>query len=125
MLSVKFLPDMHELQIAQNIITIVNDELSKSGNLNAVDTVYFIAGRMRAIIPETLKFSYDVQKKNHTQLENSKLSVKEIDIVIKCKDCDYQQTILEPVFYCEKCLSTNIEIVNGNELYVDSIELAD
>ena len=116
---------MHELQIAQNIITIVNDELSKSRNKNAVDTVYFIAGRMRAIIPETLQFSFDVQKKNHRQLESSKLSVKEIDIVIKCKDCDHQQTILEPVFHCEKCLSANIEIVNGNELYVDSIELTD
>ncbi|MBU1633547.1 hydrogenase maturation nickel metallochaperone HypA [bacterium] len=114
---------MHELQIAQNIITIVNDELSKSGNKNAVDTVYFIAGRMRAIIPETLQFSFDVQKKSHKQLKNSKLSIKEINIAIKCKDCEHQQTISEPVFHCNKCLSTNIEIINGNELYVDSIEL--
>jgi len=116
---------MHELQIAHNIITIVNDELVKSKTTNAVETVYFISGRMRAIIPETLQFSFDVQKKNYGQLENSKLSIKEIDIVIKCKDCDHQQTILEPVFHCAKCLSTNIEIVNGNELYVDSIELTD
>ena len=114
---------MHELQIAHNIITIVNDELSKSENKNAVDTVYFMAGRMRAIIPETLEFSFDVQKRNHPQLKNSKLSIKEIDIVIKCKDCGHQQTISEPVFHCNNCLSTTIEIVNGNELYVDSIEL--
>ena len=114
---------MHELQIATNIISIVEEEIRKAGKTENVKYVYFIAGRMRAIIPETLQFSFDVQKKKHKQLENSKLLIKEIDIVIKCRDCENQQTINEPAFYCDKCNSTNIEIINGNELYVDSIEL--
>jgi len=114
---------MHELQIATNIISIVEEEICKAGKTEDVKYVYFIAGRMRAIIPETLQFSFDVQKKKHKQLENSKLLIEEIDIVIRCKDCENQQTINEPAFYCDNCNSTNIEIVTGNELYVDSIEL--
>jgi len=108
---------MHELQIAANILNIVEEEIQTLGNL--------IVGRMRAIIPETLQFSFDVQKKRHQKLENATLTIEEIDIVVKCRKCSYQRKIKEPVFHCEKCLSTDIEIVSGNELYVDSIELND
>ena len=116
---------MHELQIAQNIITIVNEELVKNKRTEKVKDVIFVAGRMRAIIPETLTFSFDVQKEKHVQLSDARLSIREIDIVIQCRDCGEQHTIDEPTFHCEKCLSTNIEIKNGNELYVDSVELFD
>lgn len=116
---------MHELQIAQNIISIVNEELLKSHRIEKVQDVFLVSGRMRAIIPETLIFSFDVQKEKYPQLLNAKLSVQEVDIVIKCKDCNKEQTIKEPTFRCQKCTSPNITIQSGNELFIDSIELFD
>lgn len=116
---------MHELQIAANILNIVEEEIQTLGKTEDVKYINLIVGRMRAIIPETLQFSFDVQKKRHQKLENATLTIEEIDIVVKCRNCGYQRKIKEPVFHCEKCLSTDIEIVSGNELYVDSIELND
>ena len=116
---------MHELQIAQNIITIINEELEKNNRTEKVRDVVFVAGRMRAIIPETLTFSFDVQKKEHRQLSDANLTIREVDIIIQCRDCGTQHSIDEPTFHCKKCLSTNIEIKSGNELYVDCVELFD
>lgn len=116
---------MHELQIAQNIIMIVNEELARRQVVKKVREVALVVGQMRAIIPETLRFSFDIQKKSHTQLDESKLLIRENEIIIKCNDCQHQFCIREPQFYCEKCHSANIEILSGNELYVESIELAD
>ncbi|HDP68238.1 MAG TPA: hydrogenase maturation nickel metallochaperone HypA [Candidatus Marinimicrobia bacterium] len=116
---------MHELQIAQNIIIIVNEELVRRQVRKKVREIALVIGQMRAIIPETLRFSFNIQKKRHTQLEESELLIRENDIVVKCNDCQHQFKIQEPQFYCQKCHSANIEILSGNELYVDSIELAD
>ncbi len=113
---------MHELQIAKNIIAIVEEELLKAHILKPVDSVQVVCGKMRAIIPESLSFNFDVLKKNNLQLENSTLSIRETDVEFRCKNCRHRQNLDEPIFVCEKCSSSEIEVTSGNELFVDNIE---
>lgn len=114
---------MHELTIAQNIISIVEDEL-KSRNCHAsVKKVIFSAGRMNAIIPESLKFGFDVLKKNSPFLMQSELEITEIPIKIRCNNCGREMDISEPMFICDKCGSIDIEILSGKDMFVESIEL--
>jgi len=116
---------MHELQIATNIISIVEEEIRKAGKTEDIEFVHFIAGKMRAIIPESLQFSFDVLKRNKPFLASAELQISEIPIKIRCKNCKTEHTLDEPVFQCETCSSTEIEIISGDELYIDSIEFSD
>jgi len=116
---------MHELQIATNIISIVEEEIRKSGKKEDIKFVYFVAGKMRAIIPESLQFSFDVMKRDKPFLIDAELKISEIPIKIRCKNCKAKHTLDEPVFRCETCSSMEIEIISGDELYIDSIEFSD
>ena len=52
---------MHELSIAQNIVTIVVDEAKRAGAAS-VKTIRIRAGAFRGIVPEQLLFSFDFVK---------------------------------------------------------------
>jgi hydrogenase nickel incorporation protein HypA/HybF len=114
---------MHELTIAKNIISIVENELKTRNYQKNVKKVVFSAGKMNAIIPESLKFGFDVLKKNSPFLTQSELEITEIPIKIKCNNCDREMDISEPMFICDKCGSIDIEILSGKDMFVESIEL--
>ena len=114
---------MHEMQIAQNIITIVEEELLKSGIGEPVKSVQVVCGKMRAIIPDSLRFNYDILKRKNDQLTESNLVISETEVAFRCKKCQHEQSLEEPIFFCEKCSSSEIEVISGNELYVDNIEI--
>jgi len=116
---------MHELQIAQNIVKITEDEVRKSGLTQSISAINLKIGKMHAIIHESLRFSFNVLKRERTQLEQAELIISEMPVKIRCRACHKTQLITEPIFICSDCSSTDIEIISGNELYVDSIEFKD
>ena len=116
---------MHELSIAQNIITIVEEEYLKQNCTGDVKSIVFFAGRMNAIIPESLIFNFNTIKLENKILMNTILQLKEEPIIIKCKNCKVENKIDDPFFICETCGSTNIEIISGKEMYIESIEIDD
>jgi hydrogenase nickel incorporation protein HypA/HybF len=116
---------MHELQIAQNIVKITEDEVRKSGLTQNVAAINLKIGKMHAVIHESLRFSFDVLKRERTQLEQAELVISEMPVKIRCRNCHKMQLITEPIFVCSDCSSTDIEIISGNELYIDSIEFKD
>ncbi len=116
---------MHELSIANNIVTIVEEEYKKLDCNGMVQKVYFNTGRMNAIIPDSLKFGFNTIKQNKVFLKEAELIIIESPIILKCKKCNIEKEIDEPFFICEKCGSTNIEVISGMEMYIDSIEVDD
>jgi len=114
---------MHELTIAQNIISIVEEEVAKQGDSGTVKKVFFKAGKMHAIIPESLKFGFEILKKDSKVVNQANLEIDEIPLRIKCKKCGLEKNIEEPIFYCSKCNSFDIEIISGMDMFVESIEL--
>jgi len=58
-------------------------------------------------------------------LEDAILAIEEIPVVARCKDCDAQWTINEPVFVCKTCQSGSLEILSGRELDIESIEVVE
>jgi hypothetical protein len=44
-------------------------------------------------------------------------------VVARCKDCQTQWTVTEPVFTCKACQSGAIDMLSGRELDIKSIEI--
>jgi len=115
---------MHELTIAQNIVSIIEEELKKRDQLEArVNQVFFNTGRLNAVIPESLRHNFNRIKNEKPFLREAELVIKEIPIVIRCRDCGEESTIEEPIFMCQHCNSTNIEVISGKKMYIDSLEI--
>ena len=115
---------MHEMGIALQIIEIATASLPADLGGARVARVNLKIGKLAAVVPDSLRFCFDVAVKD-TPLAGADLTIEEIPVVARCKDCNAQWTIDEPVFICKTCQSGSLEILSGRELDIESIEVVE
>jgi hydrogenase nickel incorporation protein HypA/HybF len=82
-------------------------------------------GALASVIPESLEFCWGIASEG-TPLEDSKLVVNVLPVVIHCVPCG-QDAELEGVqsFRCPRCGEPCSDMRQGRELEIDSIEIED
>jgi hydrogenase nickel incorporation protein HypA/HybF len=115
---------MHEMGIALQIIEIASASIPQSNVPIQVEAVNLKVGKMAAIVTESLRFCFEIAAKD-SPLSGAALRIEEVPIRARCKDCNAQWTIDEPVFQCQVCQSGKLDIISGRELNIESIEIAD
>ncbi len=115
---------MHEMGIALQIVEIATASLPADLREARVARVNLKIGKLAAVVPESLRFCFDVAVQD-TPLAGANLAIEEIPVVARCKDCNAQWTIDEPVFICKACESGSLEILSGRELDIESIEVVE
>jgi hydrogenase nickel incorporation protein HypA/HybF len=114
---------MHELSIAQNIISIVQEHLNEE-QMFSVKYVRVKVGKLSNILTDSLIFGFDALTKD-TNLDGVTLEVEHIPLTIECKNCGKSTSLENYIFQCPSCRGTSISVVSGNELMVSEIELDD
>ena len=114
---------MHELSIAQNIISIVQEHLSEEQKFS-VKYVRVKVGKLTNILTDSLIFGFDALTRE-TNLDGVVLEVEHIPLTIDCGDCGKSTSLDDYIFKCPHCQGTSISVVSGNELMVSEIELDD
>jgi len=115
---------VHELGIAANIVEIALDSIPDDLNNMLVEKINLILGKFSSVEPESLKFCFETLISG-TRLEGAQMHIEEVPVKAKCKQCDFQWIMSEPVFICKTCGSGLIDIISGRELEIVSIEVAD
>jgi hydrogenase nickel incorporation protein HypA/HybF len=115
---------MHEMGIALQIVEIATTSLPADLGEARVAAVNLKIGKLAAVVPESLRFCFDVAVKD-TPLAGAKLVIDEVPVVASCNDCNARWTIDEPVFICKICQSGSLEILSGRELDIESIEVVE
>jgi hydrogenase nickel incorporation protein HypA/HybF len=113
---------MHEMGIALEIIKIATDSIPENLKKSKVERINLKVGKLAAVVPDSLKFCFEVAARD-TPLESAILHIEEIPVTARCKDCGYFWTAIKPVFICEKCDSTSVDLLSGRELDIVSIEV--
>lgn len=114
---------MHEMSLAQNILDIVQKTASQH-NAKKVLKITIRAGQLRGIVPEQLKFCFGFVAKD-SLAEEAELLVHSLPIKGRCKQCQTEFFVKEFRFACEACQAEDIEVLQGMELLVENIEVAD
>ncbi len=114
---------MHELSIAENLVAIINDEATKY-NATSVIKVSLHIGQLSGVVPDALRFAFEVCTKG-TIAENATLEIKEIPTVGHCHGCSKEFKMHDPVVLCPYCRSTDVELVAGRDLKIESMEIED
>lgn len=112
---------MHELSIATEIFKQIS-KIIEEENINKVLEIKLKIGKLNQIVPEAFNFAIEVITKG-TKAEGVKIIYKEIPITIKCNQCHIQNEVKDFYFICEKCGSSDVEIISGNELMFESMEV--
>jgi len=115
---------MHEMGIVMQIVEICVSSIPKEMKDVKVKRVNLRIGRLAAIVPQSLKFCFEIASKD-TPLEGAELNIEEIPVKAQCRKCKHQWTIEGPSFKCPKCENGDIDLLSGRELDIASLEMAD
>ncbi len=115
---------MHEAAIAQGVIDEVwrlRDEGAWSGRLVSVD---LRIGKLTAVVPDYLAFCFEALTKD-TDLEGVRLTWQDVPVKGVCHLCGQTSEFSKVGFLCLACGSPSVEISQGRELLIDSLEVED
>jgi hydrogenase nickel incorporation protein HypA/HybF len=112
---------MHEYAIVDSLLQLA-DEHTQKNNAKKVTKLEVKIGVLSGVEPDLLQTAFDTFKEG-TVCEEAEFIMKIQPVVIHCKDCDYETTLEKNEYYCPKCKSANLEIIDGEDMYLMSLEL--
>jgi hydrogenase nickel incorporation protein HypA/HybF len=112
---------MHELSITQNMVELAIDEGKKAG-AKKIARISLLIGDMSGVVDESVRFYFGFISKD-TIAEGAMLEIKRIPTTSRCNDCNSEFTPSEFDWSCPKCKGSNVKIIAGDELRVESIEV--
>ena len=112
---------MHEMSIAQGLISIVEEEMIKN-NVTTLRSVRVNIGEMSGIVPEALKTCFDILV-SKSNMKGAVLKMDIAPIVGGCRKCKKEFKIEDYNFSCPECESTDIDIVSGREMNIVELEV--
>jgi hydrogenase nickel incorporation protein HypA/HybF len=111
---------MHELSIAEGIVAIAGEHAAGRRVL-AVDVK---VGALRQVVPAALEFAFELTVTG-SNLEGAELRVHGVPAVGRCSDCGQTSEFDWFPFACAGCGSADLELLGGEELLVESIDVDD
>jgi hydrogenase nickel incorporation protein HypA/HybF len=111
---------MHELAIAESI---ARSTLRHAGE-RSVLRIDVRVGALRQVIPGSLAFAFAAVAKG-TPLERAELALAHVPVRGRCEACGVEGGMRELPLRCERCGSLQVEVLAGEELCLESIEVED
>lgn len=111
---------MHEIRIAEDLSAIVLDA-ARNEQLTKVTKINISFGQLIQIVPEIFEFAFRETVRN-TVAEDAELTIEIVEVRMYCKNCGNEFHVKDNLFACSNCSSTDLEIRNGKELFIKSIE---
>ena len=112
---------MHELSIADSIVSTVKSEMNSKGHLTVFEIGLRI-GEMTDINEDSLRFGLEILTKE-TDLEGVKIAIESVPLMGQCKSCQREFRIVEFMFFCPACEGVEIEVLMGKELEISYLKV--
>jgi hydrogenase nickel incorporation protein HypA/HybF len=109
---------MHELSIAESIVAVA--ERHARGRHVAAVTVS--VGHLRQVVPASLEFAFQLITQG-TALDGAELILEEVPAAGVCRRCGRESRLDGFPLNCRSCGSADVEIVSGEELQVESLDV--
>jgi hydrogenase nickel incorporation protein HypA/HybF len=112
---------LHELPITRSLLDIVK---TKAAEINArkVSSVKVVIGELSGVEKDCLAFYFDILKKEYG-LDDITLVVDVVPSQVSCRDCNKKFAPVDLPWRCPDCSGLNLAIQNGDECYVESMEV--
>lgn len=111
---------MHEMSITQEII----DLCLKHTTGRRVLSIDVEIGELTSVMPEAVEFCFEACTRE-TLLEGASLNIFKTPGIAQCNECNATNPITELYGECQKCGSSQMIIISGEELRVREIEVED
>lgn len=114
---------MHEVAIAQSLITLIERERARLGNVPVIGVGLRI-GDLSDVNPDSLLFGYQCLVAD-TSLAGCEITIERVPANGKCRQCDTTSRYDDFVFICPSCGGSAIDLLSGQELEIAWLNIED
>ena len=112
---------MHEFSIVNSLLDLC-EKNAKENNASRVLKVEIKVGKLSGIEPYLLQTAFDTFKED-TICANAELLIDLQELVLYCSTCKSESVLDKNEFYCPKCNSAEVSILDGEEMYLMRLEM--
>jgi len=112
---------MHELSVTQGLLDIALEK-AKGAQASKITAINLVIGEMSGIVDDCVQFYFDFLSKDSIA-SDAKLAFTRIPMQVRCRNCGFSFAPDKSAWSCPQCGQWNVEILSGQEFYVDSIEV--
>ncbi|HET6547434.1 MAG TPA: hydrogenase maturation nickel metallochaperone HypA [Solirubrobacter sp.] len=111
---------MHELSIAGAIVEIAAAHAAG----RRVHSVHVRVGHLRQVVPSALEFAFELVA-DGTAVDGARLELEPVPAAGACRACGAESEQDGFPLACKRCGGLDIDVIRGEELQVDSLEVDD
>lgn len=112
---------MHELSVTESILEIALRH-GRNAGATAVTDLFLVVGELSTIVDESVQFYWDIISEE-TAAAGSTLHFRRVPGLMGCRVCGHTYSPREDL-PCPNCGSLDINILAGEEFYLEAIEIA-
>lgn len=112
---------MHELSVTENILEIVKTHAERA-NAKKVTDIFLVIGQLSSIVDDSVQFYWDLMTAE-TIAEGAKLHFRRLPLLIRCNECKNTYSPEKDSLACPVCTSEKITIIQGEEFYLEAIDI--
>ncbi len=112
---------MHEYSIVQSLLDSCEQHV-EANDATKVTKLIVKIGVMSGVEPDLLETAFNTFKEK-TVCDGCEFIMNIQKVKIKCNDCDHETELEKNEFLCPKCESANITVIDGEEMFLMSLEL--
>jgi hydrogenase nickel insertion protein HypA len=112
---------MHEYSVVQALLEQI-ESVAEENNASKVIKIVVKIGVMSGIETHLLEIAFNTFKEK-TICDEALFVINIQPLTIKCQEC-MEVSELEKIHYCcQKCKSTNVQVVDGEDMFLMSLEM--
>jgi len=112
---------VHELSLIASVFDVLEEKAREHGAIRVAGVVLKV-GVLSGVVPDLLTSAFDIYKKG-TLAETARLAIVAVPVKLRCPDCGGEAVREDMEFSCAACGSRRVEIVEGRDLFVETIDL--
>lgn len=112
---------MHELAVTQSILNIALEN-AKKADAKQITQINLLIGQMASLVDDSIQFYWDILSEG-TIAVGAKLNIKRQPTEMHCFDCGLFFSPNSAYFDCPECKSIHVQVTQGDEMYVESIDV--
>ncbi|MBN1770928.1 MAG: hydrogenase maturation nickel metallochaperone HypA [Deltaproteobacteria bacterium] len=112
---------MHELSLAVALVEQVGEICRKERAERAL-RIEVVVGALSGVERDPLEFCFPLAAEN-TVAAGATLVVEEVPVTLACRACGERTRPEVPFIRCMACGSTNVEVVEGRDFLIKTVEV--
>lgn len=112
---------MHELSLIASLFEILEAQKAKEG-FTKIIAIKLRCGYFSGVVPECLETAFEIYKRD-TMASEAKLILEIVPVKFRCRHCRREEKAQDLPLLCSVCHSHDVEILDGTELTLVSIEV--